>query len=53
MTASLHLAMLATALGESAREWERYVTSWTAWNHVRAATSLAAAALLTVGLFEA
>ena len=39
--------------GAAAPEWDRYVASWTAWNHVRAATSLAAAALLTFALTEA
>jgi uncharacterized membrane protein len=34
----------------SASAWSSYVTRWTAWNHVRAAASLAAAGLLTVGL---
>jgi uncharacterized membrane protein len=32
--------------------WARYVTEWTAWNHVRAVASLAAAALLTIALVE-
>jgi uncharacterized membrane protein len=30
--------------------WRRYLSGWTAWNHLRAATSLAAAAALTVAL---
>jgi uncharacterized membrane protein len=30
--------------------WDEYVTKWTAWNHVRSAAALAAAALLTVAL---
>ncbi len=30
--------------------WEGYVTSWTAWNHVRTAAALAAAVLLTLAL---
>jgi uncharacterized membrane protein len=30
--------------------WRRYLSGWTAWNHVRAASSLAAAAALTVAL---
>ena len=33
-----------------ARLWAGYLTSWTAWNHVRTIASLAAAASLTVGL---
>ena len=30
--------------------WEEYLDRWTAWNHVRTVTSLAAAAALTVAL---
>jgi uncharacterized membrane protein len=30
--------------------WTRYLSGWTAWNHVRAASSLAAAATLTIAL---
>jgi uncharacterized membrane protein len=30
--------------------WGRYLSGWTAWNHLRAASSLAAAATLTVAL---
>jgi uncharacterized membrane protein len=37
----------------TARYWRAYVRRWTAWNHVRAAASLGAAALLTVALTEA
>ena len=33
-----------------ARLWAGYVTSWTAWNHVRTAAALAAAVLLTFAL---
>ena len=35
-----------------ARLWAGYVTSWTAWNHVRTAAALAAAALLTFALSQ-
>jgi uncharacterized membrane protein len=35
---------------DGARLWTGYVTSWTAWNHVRTAAALAAAALLTIAL---
>jgi uncharacterized membrane protein len=31
--------------------WTRYLSGWTAWNHVRAAAALAAAALLTIALY--
>ena len=30
--------------------WRRYLTGWTAWNHLRAAAALAAAATLTIAL---
>ena len=35
---------------DAAGHWTRYVATWTAWNHVRAAAALAAAAVLTVAL---
>ncbi len=35
---------------DSARIWADYLAQWTAWNHVRAAASLAAAASLTLAL---
>ena len=35
-----------------ARLWAGYVTSWTAWNHVRTAAALAAAVLLTLALSQ-
>jgi uncharacterized membrane protein len=31
--------------------WTRYLSGWTAWNHVRAAAALAAAAMLTIALY--
>ena len=31
-------------------QWRRYLSRWTAWNHLRAATALAAAATLTIAL---
>jgi uncharacterized membrane protein len=36
----------------AAGDWRAYLRAWTAWNHVRAAASLAAAALLTIALTE-
>jgi uncharacterized membrane protein len=39
------------ATAEAGALWTRYLASWTAWNHVRTVTSLAAAALLTIGLY--
>jgi uncharacterized membrane protein len=46
---------LATANPEeqaTARVWTDYLRSWTAWNHVRTVTSLAAAGILTFWLFR-
>jgi len=36
------LAAVDPASGEGARLWIDYVSSWTAWNHVRTAASIAA-----------
>lgn len=44
------LAAVDPASAEGARLWADYLSSWTAWNHVRTAAALAAAALLTLGL---
>src|SRR5688572_32745401 len=44
------LARAAAADPQSARLWADYLTTWTAWNHVRTAASLAALALLIIGL---
>ena len=41
---------LARAAADDEGAWARYRGPWTAWNTVRLAGSLAAAALLTVGL---
>jgi uncharacterized membrane protein len=46
------LAALDPVSAEAARYWIDYLTSWTAWNHVRTATSLAAAASLTWALCQ-
>jgi uncharacterized membrane protein len=35
---------------EAARLWANYLTTWTAWNHVRTVAALAAAGLLTWAL---
>ncbi|WNZ27855.1 DUF1772 domain-containing protein [Leptolyngbya sp. NK1-12] len=35
---------------EAANHWNRYLTNWTLWNHVRTITALAAATLLTIAL---
>ena len=44
------LARLHPQGAEAAAYWVKYVTRWTAWNHVRTSAALAAAALLTVAL---
>lgn len=44
------LALVAPADPAAASLWADYLTTWTAWNHVRAAASLAAAAALTIAL---
>ncbi|MGH9834781.1 MAG: DUF1772 domain-containing protein [Blastocatellia bacterium] len=44
------LAAVAPSDPEGASLWANYLTSWTAWNHVRTAAALAAAALLTLAL---
>ena len=45
------LAAVDPAGAEGARLWMDYVSSWTAWNHVRTIAALVAAALLTVALY--
>lgn len=44
------LAALDVASADAGTLWASYLTSWTAWNHVRAVAAFAAAALLTVAL---
>lgn len=44
------LASVTPADPDSASIWASYVASWTAWNHVRAAAALAAAASLIIAL---
>ena len=44
------LAALDPAGGDSARRWGSYVSSWTAWNHLRSVAALIAAALLTMAV---
>jgi len=45
------LAALAPAAPEAVRWWSGYLSSWTAWNHVRLVAALAAAASFTVALW--
>lgn len=42
------LAALDAEAPDAAERWAGYVAGWTAWNHVRLATSLLAAVLLTL-----
>jgi uncharacterized membrane protein len=44
------LAGLNPGDAEAAAYWDGYVTRWTAWNHLRTAAALAAAAVLTVAI---
>lgn len=44
------LASVAPAAPNSASLWAGYVATWTAWNHVRTAASLAAAASFSIAL---
>jgi uncharacterized membrane protein len=44
------LAAVDPASAAGAALWASYLTAWTAWNHVRTAAALAAAASLTVAL---
>ncbi len=44
------LAAVAPADPGGASLWATYLTSWTAWNHVRTVASLAAAASFTIAL---
>ena len=37
---------------DGARLWDGYVTSWTAWNHLRTVAALAAAVSLTIALLQ-
>jgi len=46
------LAVVDPASANGARLWAIYVSSWTAWNHVRTAAALAAAVLLTVAVCQ-
>jgi uncharacterized membrane protein len=44
------LAALAPSSPDGARLWAAYVTGWTAWNHIRMAAALAAAASFSLAL---
>jgi uncharacterized membrane protein len=38
------------AAADAAREWQAYLSTWTAWNHARTVTSFVGAVLMLVGL---
>jgi uncharacterized membrane protein len=44
------LAAVDPNSADAAGLWTRYLADWTAWNHVRSAAALAAAATLTMAL---
>jgi uncharacterized membrane protein len=44
------LAALDTNDAGAASHWNRYASTWTAWNHLRTVSALAAAAILTIAL---
>jgi uncharacterized membrane protein len=44
------LARVEPHSADAQRHWTRYLSGWTAWNPVRAAAALAAAATLTIAL---
>ncbi len=46
------LAAVEPSSANGARLWASYVTSWTAWNHVRTVAALVAAVLLTIALLD-
>lgn len=46
------LAALPASSPEAAALWADYLSSWTAWNHVRMLASLAAAVLFTLSAFR-
>ena len=56
MTAAYHvprnnaLADTSPTAADAERVWSRYLTEWTRWNHLRAISSLAAAAALTIAI---
>lgn len=46
------LATVEPRNADAEGRWRRYLSGWTAWNHLRAAAGLAAAATLTVALYH-
>lgn len=41
---------LGISAADAAREWQAYLTTWTAWNHLRTFTSFVATTLMLIGL---
>ena len=46
------LAAVAPASPQAAEMWTAYVASWTAWNHVRTASSIGAAVAFTIAIIK-
>jgi uncharacterized membrane protein len=44
------LARVESHSADAESHWVRYLSGWTAWDHVRAAASIAGAATLTIAL---
>src|SRR6201991_929417 len=38
------------SVADAAREWQAYMSTWTAWNHARTVTAIVASALMLVGV---
>lgn len=38
------------SVAEAAREWQAYLSTWTAWNHVRTVTAVIAPVLMLIGV---
>ncbi len=38
------------SVADAAREWQAYLSAWTAWNHARTATAVAAPVLMLIGM---
>ena len=38
------------SVADAAREWQAYMSTWTAWNHARTVTAIVASALMLIGL---
>jgi uncharacterized membrane protein len=38
------------SVADAAREWQAYLSTWTAWNHARSVTAIAASVLMLIGV---